>query len=286
MRIQHFFDPNTWTVSYVVHAGRTAIVIDPVRDYDPKSARTSWRSCEIVASYLAREQLDVAYVVDTHAHADHLSGIPFFRERFGARSVTGAQVGVIQETFREIFHLGPEFPIDGRPFDVLLEEGERLAFGELELEAIHTPGHTPAHMSWRVGDAIFLGDTLFPPDYGTARCDFPGGSASTLYDSIQRLYALPDATPLFVCHDYLPGGRPLACRSTVGEQKRSNVQLDARTTRESFVRFREERDRNLAAPVLILPSVQVNIRAGELPEPESNGIRYLKIPLDYLGRGG
>jgi glyoxylase-like metal-dependent hydrolase (beta-lactamase superfamily II) len=283
MKIQHFFDPKTGTLTYVVHADRTAIVIDPVRDYDPKNGRTSWASCEQVARYLSEQQLAVPYVVDTHAHADHMTGIPFFRERYGARSVTGARIGAVQKAFLEVFNLAPEFPVDGRQFDLLLDEGERLDFGALSLEALHTPGHTPAHMSWRIGDAIFLGDTLFMPDYGSARCDFPGGSAAELYDSVQRLYALPDETRLFVCHDYLPGGRTLAFETTVREQKRSNVQIDAKTTREAYVAFRREKDRSLEAPALILPSIQVNIRAGELPPPESNGTVYLKIPVDVLG---
>jgi glyoxylase-like metal-dependent hydrolase (beta-lactamase superfamily II) len=283
MHFQHFFDDDTWTLTYVVHDGRSAVVIDPVRDYDPRSGRTSWASSERVAAYLEAEGLAVPYVIDTHAHADHLTALPFFRQRYGARSVTGARVGEIQRAFRDLFNLDPNFPVDGRQFDVLLDEGKRLAFGSLEVEALHTPGHTPAHMSWRIGDAVFLGDTLFMPDYGSARCDFPGGSASELYDSIQRIYAMPDDTRLFVCHDYLPGGRPLAFESTVREQKRRNVQINQRTTRAEYVAFREKKDAGLDAPTLILPSIQVNIRAGELPEPESNGISYLKIPLDVLG---
>jgi glyoxylase-like metal-dependent hydrolase (beta-lactamase superfamily II) len=283
MNIQHFFDEHTGTLSYVVHDGRTGVVIDPVRDYDAKAGRTSWRSCEAVAAYADREGLAIPYVIDTHAHADHLTGLPFFRERYGAKTVTGARIGEIQATFRDFYHLEPDFPVDGSQFDVLIDEGKRLAAGTLEVEALHTPGHTPAHMSWRIGDAVFVGDTLFMPDYGSARCDFPGGSAAILYDSIQRLYALPDATRLFVCHDYQPGGRPLAYETTVGEQKRSNVQIDASTTKEAYVAFREQRDADLEAPNLILPSIQVNIRAGALPEPESNGTAYLKIPLNALG---
>jgi glyoxylase-like metal-dependent hydrolase (beta-lactamase superfamily II) len=284
VRIQHFFDEHTWTLTYVVHDASTAVVIDPVRDYDPKSGRTSWASAERVAAYLARQRLEVPYVIDTHAHADHMTALPFFRERYGARSVTGARVGEVQRSFRDVFNLGPGFPVDGSQFDLLLDEGKRLGFGSLEVEALHTPGHTPAHMSWKVGDAVFLGDTLFMPDYGSARCDFPGGSAAELYDSIQRLYALPGDSRLFVCHDYLPGGRPLAFETTVREQRRSNVQVSERTTRGEYVAFREKRDAELEAPALILPSIQVNIRAGELPEPEPNGTAYLKIPLDVLGR--
>jgi len=283
VKIQHFFDSSTWTLSYVVHDGRSGVVIDPVRDYDPKSGRTSWRSAEAIAAYVDREGLEIAYVIDTHVHADHLTGLPFFRERFAARSVTGVRVGEIQRTFRDLYHLDPDFPCDGRQFDLLLEEGERLAFGALEVEALHTPGHTPAHMSWKIGDAVFVGDTLFMPEYGSARCDFPGGSAAVLYDSIQRLYALPDATRLFMCHDYRPGGRALAFETSVGEQKRKNVQIHSGTPKEEYVAFREKRDADLDAPTLILPSIQVNIRAGELPEPEANGVAYLKIPLNVLG---
>ena len=283
MQIQHFFDASTGTLTYVVHDARAAVVIDPVRDYDPKSGRVSWTSAEKVAAYIERAGLAVAYVIDTHAHADHMTGLPYFKQRHGARSVTGAGIGEIQRTFRDVYHLGPDFPVDGRQFDVLVEEGARLRFGSLEIEALHTPGHTPAHMSWRIGDAVFVGDTLFMPDYGSARCDFPGGSAGTLYDSIQRLYALPDETRLFMCHDYRPGGRPLAFQTTVREQKRSNVQIAAATTRAAYVAFREQRDAELETPVLLLPSIQVNIRAGELPEPEANGISYLKIPLRTAG---
>lgn len=285
MRIQHFFDEHTWTLSYVVHDDRIGVVIDPVRDYDPKNGRTSWCSCEAIARYLDREGIEVPYVIDTHAHADHMTGIPFFKSRHGARSVTGSRVGVVQRAFRDIYNLAKDFPVDGSQFDVLVDEGARLEFGTLSVEALHTPGHTPAHMSWKIADAVFVGDTLFMPDYGSARCDFPGGSASELYDSIRRLYSMPDATRLFMCHDYLPGGRAMRCETTVGEQKRHNVQIDEHTTREAFVAMREAKDSSLAAPALILPSIQVNIRAGDLPEPEANGTRYLKIPLDVLGGG-
>jgi glyoxylase-like metal-dependent hydrolase (beta-lactamase superfamily II) len=283
MHIQHFFEPRSSTLSYVVHDATTAVVIDPVRDYEPKSARTSWAPAEEIAAYLDARGLAVPYVIDTHAHADHMTGLPFFRERYGARSVTGARIGEVQRAFRDFYDLGPAFPVDGSQFDVLVEAGERLGFGSLAVEAFHTPGHTPAHMSWRVGDAVFLGDTLFMPDYGSARCDFPGGSAAELWDSVQRIYALPDATRLFVCHDYQPGGRPLAFETTVGEQKRSNVQLDARTTKEAYVAFRARRDAELETPTLLLPSLQVNIRAGELPDPSPNGVVYLEIPLDRIG---
>jgi glyoxylase-like metal-dependent hydrolase (beta-lactamase superfamily II) len=280
MVIQHFYDPMTSTLTYVVHDGEAAVVIDPIRDFDAASGRTSWVSAERVAAYVEERRLRVPWVVDTHAHADHMTGLPFFKRRYGAETVTGSRVGEVQRVFRDVYNLGAEFPVAGQQFDRLLEEGETLEVGSLQVRAMHTPGHTPAHMSWQIRDAVFLGDTLFMPDYGTARCDFPGGSAEELYDAVQRLYALPDATRLFVCHDYRPGGRPMRFASTVAEQKASNVHLDARTTKADFVRHRQRRDATLDPPALILPSLQVNIRAGELPAPEANGVSYLKIPLD------
>lgn len=282
MNIQHFFHEQTSTLSYVVDDGVTAVVIDPVRDYDAAAGRTSWTSCERIADYLREKKLRTPYVVDTHAHADHLTGLPYFKEHFSSQTVTGARTGEIQAKFRDVYNMKPDFPVDGSQFDVLIDEGERLTIGSIEVEAIHTPGHTPAHMSWKIGDAVFVGDTLFMPDYGSARCDFPGGSAAELYDSIQRIFSFPDNTRLFVCHDYRPGGRELAYQTTVAEQKRSNVQINERTTKEAYVDFRKDKDATLSAPALILPSLQVNIRAGELPAPESNGSSYLKIPLNFL----
>ena len=284
VEITHFFDEATSTLTYLVHDGRVGLVIDPVRDYEPKSGRTSWAGAEKIAAVARSRRIALAYVIDTHAHADHMTGLPFFKEHFGAKSVTGEGIGEIQRVFRDLYGLGSEFPVDGRQFDILAKDGQRLRFGSLEAEALHTPGHTPAHLCWRIGDALFLGDTLFAPDYGVARCDFPGGSAETLFDSVQRIYALPDATRLFLGHDYRPGGRPLMIQTTVGEQKRANVQLSARTTRSEFAAFRTARDATLEAPALILPSLQVNIRGGELPEPEANGTAYLRIPLNRLGR--
>lgn len=282
MEIQHFFDPRTWTLSYVVHDGRAGVVIDPVRDYDPRSGRTSWASSEEIAAYVDDFGLEIPFVLDTHAHADHMTGLPFFKERYGAKTVTGAGIGEIQAAFRDLYQLGEEFPVDGSQFDLVIGEGKHLGFGSLEIEALSTPGHTPAHISWRIDDVVFVGDTLFMPDYGSARCDFPGGSATMLYDSIQRLYAMPDQTRLFMCHDYMPGGRPLAFETTVGDQKRHNIQIDEATTLADYQAFREERDRELETPKLLLPSMQVNIRAGELPEPEANGTSFLRIPLNTL----
>lgn len=286
MRIQHFYDERTSTLTYVVHdeRERVGVVIDPVTDYDPKSGRTWNASNRAVARYVDAQRLRIPYVLDTHAHADHLSGMPFFKERYGARTVIGARLPQIQSLWARLLNLGPDFPVDGSQWDVLLADGQVLDVGPLAIEALATPGHTPACTTYRIGDALFVGDVLFMPDYGVARCDFPEGSADALYDSVQRLYRFPDATRVFTCHDYRPGGRAMRFASTIGEHKRGNVQLDASTTREAFVRFREKRDAELEMPVLILPSVQVNIRAGALPEPEANGTAYLKIPLNLLGR--
>ena len=286
MEIQHFFDQATSTLTYVVYDGSTGVVIDPVLDYDPKSARTSVKSAEAVARYIDQRHLSLPYVIDTHAHADHLTAMPYFKKRYGAQTVTGSRVGEVQRSFREIYNLGADFPIDGRQFDILLDEGQDLEVGSFRIRAMHTPGHTPAHMSWQVEDALFVGDTLFMPDYGTARCDFPGGSADQLYDSIQRIYALPDSTRLFMCHDYQPGGRELRFVTTVAEQKQSNAQLREGTTKQEYVEFRTARDAKLEMPALILPAIQINIRAGEFPEPEANGTAYLKIPLNVSEKVG
>jgi glyoxylase-like metal-dependent hydrolase (beta-lactamase superfamily II) len=284
VQIQHFFDPRTWTLTYVVHDehSRLGVVIDSVLDFDPKSGRTWSTSNDSIAAYLEQHRLTIPYVLDTHAHADHLSGMAYFKDRYGSRTVIGRHITTVQETFRKLFNLGSDFPVDGRQFDVLLDEGAELLVGPLRIKALHTPGHTPACMTYQIGDALFVGDTLFQPDYGTARCDFPGGSAATLYDSIQRLYAMSDTTRIFTCHDYQPGGRPLQYESTVGEQRAANIQLNARTSKEEYVAFRAKRDATLEMPMLILPSLQVNIRAGRLPEPESNGVSYLKLPLNVL----
>jgi glyoxylase-like metal-dependent hydrolase (beta-lactamase superfamily II) len=282
MEIQHFFDQATSTLTYIVHDTKRGVVIDPVLDYDPKSARTSSGSAEAVAKYIAERNLAIPFAIDTHAHADHLTAMPFFKKRFGARTVTGSRIGEVQRIFRDVYNLGSDFAVDGRQFDLLLDEGQGLDVGAFRIRAMHTPGHTPAHMSWQIEDALFVGDTLFMPDYGTARCDFPGGSADQLYDSIQRIYALPESTRLFMCHDYQPGGRDLRFVTTVAEQKQSNIQLNERTTREEYLTFRKTRDAQLEMPALILPAVQINIRAGEFPAREANGTAYLKIPLNVF----
>jgi glyoxylase-like metal-dependent hydrolase (beta-lactamase superfamily II) len=235
-----------------------------------------------VARYIDAHRLAIPFVFDTHAHADHLSGMQFFKTRYGAQTVIGAAITLVQARFRDLFNLGPEFPVDGRQFDLLLKEGDVLKVGALHVKALHTLGHTTACLTYQIGDTLFVGDTLFQPDYGTARCDFPGGSAVALDDSIQRLYTTPNTTRVFTCHDYQPGGRPLQYESTVGEQKATNIQLNASTNKEGYVAFRTKRDATLEVPVLMLPSLQINIRAGRLPEPESNGVSYLKLPLNVL----
>jgi glyoxylase-like metal-dependent hydrolase (beta-lactamase superfamily II) len=283
MRVQHFFHEQTSTLSYVVHDATTAVVIDPVRDYDAASARTSWAFCEAIATYLRTHNLAVPYVIDTHVHADHLTGLPYFKKHFSSATVTGARTGEVQARFRDVYNLGTEFLVDGSQFDVLIDEGERLEVGSMVVEAMYTPGHTSAHMSWKINDAVFVGDTLFMPDYGSARCDFPGGSAEDLFDSVQRIYEMPDATRLFMCHDYRPGGREVEFETTVAAQKRDNIQINERTSKEEYVAFRKEKDATLSAPKLILPALQINIRAGDLPEKKDNGLAYLRIPLNYLG---
>jgi glyoxylase-like metal-dependent hydrolase (beta-lactamase superfamily II) len=282
MKIQHFFDDQTSTLTYVVHdeGTKTGVVIDTVTNFDPASGRTGNESNQKVAGFIDEQGLTIPYVLDTHVHADHFTGLKFFKERYGCKTVIGKYITGVQATFRDIFNLGADFPVDGSQFDVLLEEGEALEAGPLRIKAIHTPGHTPACLTYHIGDALFVGDAIFMPDFGTARCDFPGGSGETLYDSIQKLYALPEETRVFTCHDYMPGGRELRFESTIGEQKKSNVQLNENTTKEAYVAFRKEKDAGLSLPKLILPSLQVNIRAGNLPEPEEDGRSYLKIPLN------
>lgn len=287
MQAQEFFDPETFTLTYVVfdEASRDAVIIDPVLDYEPCSAETSTKSLEQVAAFVENKGLRVHYVLETHAHADHISGAQTLRKRFGASVVIGARITEVQAVFKDIFDL-PELATDGSQFDRLLKDGEVLRAGTLEIEAIATPGHTPACMTYKVGDAVFTGDALFIEDYGTGRCDFPKGSAHDLYTSVHdKLYALPDATRVFVGHDYLPGGRPLRFATTIGDSKRHNIQLKAETSAEEYVRFRTARDATLKAPRLLLPSVQLNVNAGRMPEAHENGRRYLSVPLNLFRHG-
>jgi glyoxylase-like metal-dependent hydrolase (beta-lactamase superfamily II) len=260
------------------------VIIDPVLDFDPLTWRTSDAATRPVTEFVAERSLNVRWLLDTHAHADHLSGTYALRERLGAPTAIGERITVVQQLFRKVYGLPDSFPVDGRQWDELLTDGQVLEAGTLRVEALHTPGHTPACLSFKIGDAVFTGDALFMPDYGTGRCDFPRGSAEDLYHSITtKLYTLPGATRVFVGHDYPPAGRPLAYETTIGESRENNVKLRASTPRDQFVAERQRRDRELAPPQLILQSLQVNIDAGKLPAPEANGRRYLKMPLDFLG---
>ncbi len=284
MIVKELFDPATFTLTYVVYdpATRDAVVIDPVLDYDPLASQTSTSSVEAVSTFIASEKLRVHYVLETHAHADHLSSSQFLKRRFDAKVAIGARITDVQKVFKDLFDL-PDLATDGSQFDRLLEDGEVVKAGSLELKVIATPGHTPACVTYQIEDAIFTGDALFIEDYGTGRCDFPRGSASDLYTSVHgKLYSLPDATRVFVGHDYQPGGRKVRSVTTIGESKKSNIQLRTDTTKDEYVRFRTERDAKLEPPRLLFPSVQVNIDAGKLPPAHANGRRYLSIPFNLF----
>lgn len=283
-QVQAFFDPATWTVSYVVFdtPGGHCALVDSVLDYDPKSGRTRTTSADQLIAFVRAQHLTVDWILETHAHADHLSAAPYLRKHLGGKVAIGSQITQVQNVFKGIFHLEPEFATDGRQFDHLLQDGETFAIGQLQAQALSVPGHTPACLAYQVGDAVFVGDTLFMPDVGTARCDFPGGNAHTLYQSIRKLLSLPPETRLFMCHDYPPAGREVQWETTVAEQRARNIHVHDGVSEADFVAMRTQRDATLEMPVLILPSVQVNIRAGELPPPEANGLSYLKIPLNAL----
>jgi glyoxylase-like metal-dependent hydrolase (beta-lactamase superfamily II) len=283
--VKAFFDEATNTFSYVVTdpATRKCAVIDSVLDYDPASGHTDKRSADAIIAFIEENGLDTEWIIETHVHADHLSAAPYIKQRLGGKMGIGEKVTVVQDVFGKIFNAGTEFQRDGSQFDHLFKDGERFELGSIEARAIHTPGHTPACMTWVIGDAAFVGDTLFMPDYGTARCDFPGGDARHLYRSIQKIFALPDETRIFMCHDYkAPGRDEYRYETSVGEEKRNNVHVHEGVDEDAFVAMRTERDRKLGMPKLIIPSVQVNMRAGELPPAEDNGLRYLKVPLDIL----
>jgi glyoxylase-like metal-dependent hydrolase (beta-lactamase superfamily II) len=279
--IRAFFDEATSTVSYLVAdpATRHAAVIDPVLDYDPKSGSVDVHSVETVLKAAADEKLTIDWVLETHAHADHLSASPYIKAKTGARVAIGEHIKDVQQIFRPVFN-ATDLATDGSDFDRLFADGEHFKIGTLDVQVLSTPGHTPACISYKVGDAVFVGDTLFMPDYGTARADFPGGDARTLYRSIQRLLALPGETRLFMCHDYkAPGRDHYAWETTVAEQQAANIHVGGGASEQAFVAMRNARDATLAAPTLLLPSIQVNIRAGRFPEAEQNGVRYLKIPV-------
>lgn len=282
--VQSFFDPATWTASHVVYAnqGSACAVIDSVLDYDPKSGRTGTDSADRLIAFVRDNGLRVEWILETHAHADHLSAAHYLRGQLGGKIAIGAAITEVQKVFAGIFNLEAAFRPDGRQFDKLLHDGENFAIGALGAQAMSVPGHTPACMAYRIGDAVFVGDTLFMPDVGTARCDFPGGDAHALYRSMRRLLSLPAETRLFMCHDYPPGERPAAWQTTVAEQRAANIHIHDGVAENEFVKMRNARDATLEIPVLILPSVQINIRAGDMPPPEDNGVSYLKIPLNML----
>ena len=282
--VKGFFDPVTWTVSYVVYEkpGAACAIVDSVLDYDPKSGRTRTTSADQLMAFVQENQLQVAWILETHAHADHLSAAHYLRGKLGGKIAIGAAITGVQDVFKRIFNLEAGFRPDGHQFDRLLREGETLSIGTLTARAMSVPGHTPACMAYQVGDAVLVGDTLFMPDVGTARCDFPGGSAPTLYQSVRKLLALPEQTRLFMCHDYPPAGRQPLWETTVAAQRAGNIHVHDGVSEDEFVKMRTARDATLDMPVLILPAVQVNIRAGELPPAEANGVAYLKIPLNAL----
>ncbi len=285
--VESFFDPATFTYTHVVYdtEGGHGAIIDPVLDFDARSGRTSHHSADTVIAFVKAKRLTIDWILETHAHADHLSAAPYFQQQVRGQTAIGAGITGVQSVFKKLFHLEPEFATDGSQFDRLLQDGDILPVGALQLRAIHVPGHTPADMAYQVGDAVFVGDTLFPPDVGTARCDFPGGNAHDLFRSIGQLLSMPGDTRLFMCHDYPPGSPPQrAYRTmcTVEEQRLHNVHVKAGTTEAAFVAMRQARDATLAMPNLILPSVQVNIRAGHMPPPESDGRSYLKLPINVF----
>ena len=282
---QAFFDPATWTVTYVVAdtQARRAAIIDPVLDYDPKSGRTSTASADKVVAFVRAQGLQVDWILETHAHADHLSAAHYLKEQVGGRIAIGDHIRTVQSTFKAIFNLESSFLPDGSQFDQLFADGETFMIGNIEATALLVPGHTPADLAYRVGDSLFVGDTLFMPDVGTARADFPGGDAHMLFRSIRRLLALPPETKVFVCHDYPPESREPQWQTTVGEQAAKNIHVHDGISEKDFVAMRAARDATLGMPTLILPSIQVNIRAGEMPPAEANGVSYLKIPLNALG---
>jgi len=283
--VKTFFDEPTFTATHVVHDPATmrAAIIDSVLDFDQPSGRTSTASAEAVVAYVREQGLGVDWIIETHAHADHLSAAPFLKEQLGGAVVIGAAITTVQQTFAKVFNEPDSFARDGSQFDRLMGDGEQFMLGDIPVIALHVPGHTPACLAYVIGDAVFVGDTLFMPDYGTARCDFPGGDARTLYRSIRRLMELPGETRVFLCHDYLaPGRTDYVWETTIAAEREGNIQVHQGISEDAFVTMREARDATLAMPRLILPSVQVNIRAGHLPEPEANGVSYLKLPLNLL----
>ena len=282
--VHGIFDKATWTITYIVHQGigTACVIIDSVLDYDPKSGRTTTTTAEKVVEYVKKHQLKVEWILETHAHADHVSAAPYLKQQLGGKIAIGDHITQVQRVFKGIFNLEAEFKQDGSQFDRLLANEEELKVGEITGKVLFVPGHTPACVAYQFGDAVFVGDTMFMPDVGTARCDFPGGDARTLYASTRKILSLPAQTRLFMCHDYPPTDREIAFETTVAEQRAKNIHVHDGITEAQFVEMRTKRDATLEMPVLILPAVQINIRAGELPPKETNGISYLKIPLNAL----
>ncbi|MBD3771120.1 MAG: MBL fold metallo-hydrolase [Rhodobacterales bacterium] len=280
-----FFDEPTFTVSYVVTdpATKTCAVVDSVLDFDPASGRTNTESADEIIEFIQKNELTVAWILETHVHADHLSAAPYIQEKLGGKIAIGSEIRTVQDTFGKIFNEGTRFQRDGSQFDKLMVDGDTFRIGTMEARAMHTPGHTPACMTYIVGDAAFVGDTMFMPDYGTARADFPGGDARTLFRSIKKVLSLPPETRLFMCHDYkAPGRDEYKWETTVAEERAHNVHVHDGVSEDDFVAMREARDATLSMPRLILPSIQINMRAGQMPEPEENGTSYLKLPLNTL----
>jgi glyoxylase-like metal-dependent hydrolase (beta-lactamase superfamily II) len=285
MQIQAFFDLPSKTYSYVVADTelKKCAVIDPVLEYTSAIGRTGTDGADKIIGYIQEQGFDLEWILETHVHADHLSSASYIKRQLGAKVAIGDAINTVQKTFGKLFNAGPEFAKDGSQFDCLFGDNEVFSIGSLQVRVMHTPGHTPACLSYLINDAVFVGDTLFMPDYGTARCDFPGGDAKALYQSIQRLFSLNETTRVFVCHDYLPQGRTdYRYESSIAEQKQHNIHIHTGITEQSFIDMRNRRDATLNKPELLLPSVQINMRAGDMPEPEDNGISYLKIPMNRL----
>jgi len=283
-QVHGIFDPATWTVTYVVYEkeGSACAIIDSVLDYDPKSGRTHTDSADKIIAFVRDKKLAVDWILETHAHADHLTAAPYLKQHLGGKTAIGDHINTVQQVFKGIFNLEPDFSTNGSQFDQLLRDGEHFRIGALSASTIYVPGHTPACVAYHIGDAVFVGDTMFMPDVGTARCDFPGGDAKTLYASVRKILSLPEDTRLFMCHDYPPTDRAVAFESTVGEQRRKKIHVHDGISEAAFIDMRTKRDATLDMPVLILPAVQINIRAGDLPPAESNGVAYVKIPLNAL----
>ena len=283
-QVHGMFDPATWTVTYVVYEkpGSACAIIDSVLDYDPKSGRTSHASADKAIAFIKANDLKLEWILETHAHADHLSAAPYLKQQVGGKTGIGDQITSVQKVFKGIFNMESSFKLDGSQFDHLFADGETIHIGNISGHTLFVPGHTPACVAYQFGDAVFVGDTMFMPDVGTARCDFPGGDAKTLYASTRKILSLPSATRLFMCHDYPPNDRPVVFETTVAEQRAKNIHVHDGISEAEFVDMRSKRDATLEMPVLILPAVQINIRAGELPPKEDNGISYAKIPLNAL----